>query len=275
MRQEKAATLATTAQVLFCLICTVPPFVSTAGVWRTRASFEMDQPGNQPWLGGADGAVVNPDVVLPVAYGDGGMNWVLSAGRAANDPLLPNVDVHVAPFFLPSLEHQHPHPADVLAWAYERAPPPPRIHADPLMQRLEAIGALQEVELMIIPPFPRSEIMAVTVQDELADVNAAPFFLPALDHPYGPHPHPGDVLAWVYGQGPRIQEDPVMERLEAIGALQEVELMIVPAFPGSGIMAVNELAPMHLPPIDAVPGAPEEIEVELLDGDVPPPSQSP
>lgn len=77
-----------------------------------------------------------------------------------------------------------------------------------------------------------------------------------------------------------------MQRLEAIGALQEVELMIVPPFPHSGIMAPIDAAPgaphpadvfaaMHLPPIDAVPGAPEEIEVELLDGDVPPPPVSP
>lgn len=69
-----------------------------------------------------------------------------------------------------------------------------------------------------------------------------------------------------------------MQRLEAIGALQEVELMIVPPLARSEIIAVtvlDELAAVHLPPIDAAPGDPEEIDVELVDGDVPPPPLSP
>ncbi|KAI4992104.1 uncharacterized protein LOC123398013 [Hordeum vulgare subsp. vulgare] len=132
MRPQSASALAATTVVFLSLICIIQLFVSVTGV----SSFVMDNSPNKARPDAA-AAADNPEVVLPDAV---------------------NVEVDS----VPAVDHEHPDPGDVLAWAYRQG----QIHADPLMQRVETIGALLDMELQIVPPMPHAEILAAL--DELA-----------------------------------------------------------------------------------------------------------
>jgi hypothetical protein len=99
-----------------------------------------------------------------------------------------------------------------------------------------------------------------------ADAPPAPSSLPEHEHPLA-----GEALAWTR----HIYADPLMQRLEAIGALLDLELMIVPPVPRSEIMAALDELVTGLPTVDPAPGPQEEIDIQWLDGNLQPPPLSP
>jgi hypothetical protein len=103
-----------------------------------------------------------------------------------------------------------------------------------------------------------------------ADAPPAPSSLPEHEHPLA-----GEALAWAYRKGRHIYADPVTQRLEAIGALLDLELMIVPPVPRSEIMAALDELVTGLPTVDPAPGPQEEIDIQWLDGNLQPPPLSP
>ncbi|KAM3255146.1 hypothetical protein ACQJBY_048509 [Aegilops geniculata] len=139
MRPQSAGALAATTLVFLSLICNIQILVSVTGL----SSFAMDNSPNKPELGAA-AAAGNPEAVVPDAS---------------------NVEVNS----VPAVDAQHPDPADVLAWALRQG----QIHADPLMQRLETVGALLDIEMQIVPPVPHQVILAALDQLAMMPMPAA------------------------------------------------------------------------------------------------------